>query len=224
MDDNIREIAEAVRSSPHPTRVLDVDCWDGAKIVRYAPQTEPYRLGLGNPLANLRGEEPLEPAWEHPRIFSHLGLAELVAAHGFTDVHVVGAGYYPFPSAFAHVDPRPTAPSAPRGTRPGRGAPRAAPRTRAPHHAARGMLSEPRRGAGHPDERRDGEARCHGPEAVKLRDHLDRGGFRADLLVGLPQRARCRQGGRASLPRRRAAPVRPRCAAAACRRPGPRSA
>jgi len=205
MNDNIDEIAQAVRSYPYPTRVLDLGCWDGSNTVRYAPPgaawfgvefsrvaaatarsrginavtadlnaplpfrdasfdvvcsnqviehlhdtdqfvAESYRVlrtggrlvcstenlaswhnvaslmlgwqafsltnvsrtgfGLGNPLANLRGEEPLEPGWEHHRIFSYRGLAELVAAHGFADVSVRGAGYYPFPTAFAHVDPR----------------------------------------------------------------------------------------------------------------------
>ena len=217
MDDNIREIADAVHSLPNPTRVLDLGCWDGTNTVRYAPQeagwfgaefsdaaaatardrgikavtadlnaplpfrdvsfdvvcsnqviehlhdtdrfvAESYRVlrpggllvcstenlaswhnvaslvlgwqafsltnvsrtgfGLGNPLANLRGEEPLEPGWEHLRIFSHRGLAELVAAHGFTDVRIVGAGYYPFPTSFAHVDPRHAAFITVRATRP----------------------------------------------------------------------------------------------------------
>ncbi len=205
MDDNINEIAEAIRRHPHPERVLDLGCWDGRNTLRYAPTTaacfgiefsgqaaatarrcgidtvtgnlnttlpfrdasfdvvcsnqviehlhdtdrfvaESYRVlrpggmlvcstenlaswhnvaslvcgwqafsltnvsrtgfGLGNPLANLRGDEPLDPGWEHLRIFSYRGLGELVAAHGFSDVRVVGAGYYPFASGLGRVDPR----------------------------------------------------------------------------------------------------------------------
>jgi SAM-dependent methyltransferase len=62
--------------------------------------------GIGNPLANLRGSDPREPGWEHMRIFSYRGLVEVVAAHGFTGVKAVGAGYYPLPSMMAHLDPR----------------------------------------------------------------------------------------------------------------------
>jgi SAM-dependent methyltransferase len=62
--------------------------------------------GIGNPLANLRGEMPVEKGWQHLRVFSYRGLADLVAAHGYTNVRVVGSGYYPLPSKFAALDPR----------------------------------------------------------------------------------------------------------------------
>jgi aspartyl aminopeptidase len=74
--------------------------------------------GLGNPLANMRGMEPLDAGWEHLRIFSYRGLRELVAAHGFSDVHVAGAGYYPLASAFGHIDPRHAAFITVRATKP----------------------------------------------------------------------------------------------------------
>jgi SAM-dependent methyltransferase len=65
-----------------------------------------HRAGVGNPLANLRGVEPMQPGWEHLRIFSTRGLKELVEAHGFEDVQVRGSGYYPFPSRLGTRDPR----------------------------------------------------------------------------------------------------------------------
>jgi SAM-dependent methyltransferase len=218
MDDNIGRIVAAVRSHPHPARMLDLGCWDGATTVRYASPNvalfgvercaeaaryarqlgidttaadlnadlpfadssfdlvtsnqviehladtdrfiaESHRVlrpggmlvcstenlaswhniaalllgwqafsltnvsrtgfGLGNPMANLRGEDPLDPGWEHMRIFSYRGLAELVQAHGFTDVHVFGAGYYPLPSSCARFDPRHAAFLTVRGIKPG---------------------------------------------------------------------------------------------------------
>jgi SAM-dependent methyltransferase len=62
--------------------------------------------GLGNPLANQRHGEPPGEGWHHRRIFSYQGLKELVQLHGFAEATVVGAGYYPFPRAVAHIDPR----------------------------------------------------------------------------------------------------------------------
>lgn len=62
--------------------------------------------GIGNPLANLRGTEPLGRGWEHMRIFSYRGLIEVVEAHGFRQAKALGAGYYPFPSSIARLDPR----------------------------------------------------------------------------------------------------------------------
>jgi SAM-dependent methyltransferase len=65
-----------------------------------------HRSGLGNPLSNLRGAPKPEEGWYHQRIFSYRGLAELAECVGLENVNVVGAGYYPFPTRFAHLDPR----------------------------------------------------------------------------------------------------------------------
>jgi SAM-dependent methyltransferase len=62
--------------------------------------------GLGNPLANLRGSEPLEKGWEHLRIFSYRGMQELLRCHGFTRVRITGSGYYPLPAGVGRIDPR----------------------------------------------------------------------------------------------------------------------
>lgn len=66
------------------------------------------RSGLGNPLANLRTNEGglEDTGWQHRRIFSHRGLIELLEAHGFEDVGIRAAGYYPLPSRTARLDPR----------------------------------------------------------------------------------------------------------------------
>lgn len=62
--------------------------------------------GLGNPIANLRGGEPLDKGWEHMRIFSYRGLRELLEQHGFELVGMWGAGYYPLPARVGRIDPR----------------------------------------------------------------------------------------------------------------------
>ncbi len=74
--------------------------------------------GIGNPISLLRGEEPAEFGWQHIRIFSYRGLKELFQAHGFRDVRVVGAGYYPLPTQVANIDPRHAAFIAVIGTKP----------------------------------------------------------------------------------------------------------
>jgi len=61
--------------------------------------------GLGNPCANLRDEEPLAEGWQHMHVVSARALRELFVAHGFADVTVHGAGYYPLPAAMGRVDP-----------------------------------------------------------------------------------------------------------------------
>jgi SAM-dependent methyltransferase len=76
--------------------------WQAFSLTNVSTQAS----GVGNPLANLRTEEPLEPWMQHLRVFSYRGLLELMAAHGFVDVEVRGAGYYPLPSSLAHADPR----------------------------------------------------------------------------------------------------------------------
>lgn len=62
--------------------------------------------GIGNPLALLRNEPIQFRTWTHKVIFNYRGLIEFFQLHGFKDVEVKGAGYYPFPSAFAIWDPR----------------------------------------------------------------------------------------------------------------------
>jgi SAM-dependent methyltransferase len=62
--------------------------------------------GLGNPLANLRADEPQVEEWQHVRVFSYRGLVELFEAHGFLTPMVLGAGYYPLPARLGKIDPR----------------------------------------------------------------------------------------------------------------------
>jgi len=76
------------------------------------------RAAIGNPLANLREAEPAAPGWEHMRVFSYAGLRELMQAHGFEDVRIAGAGYYPFPQRLAQFDPRHAAFITARGRKP----------------------------------------------------------------------------------------------------------
>jgi SAM-dependent methyltransferase len=64
------------------------------------------QLGIGNPLALHRGQEPIARSWQHQRVFAYRGLVELVEAHGFRVGSVLGAGYYPLPTGFTRMDPR----------------------------------------------------------------------------------------------------------------------
>lgn len=62
---------------------------------------------IGNPAGLLRDQDPPDTyANQHRRVFSYRGMVELLQAHGFVDVTVRGAGYYPFPSRMAKFDPR----------------------------------------------------------------------------------------------------------------------
>jgi SAM-dependent methyltransferase len=61
---------------------------------------------IGNPLANLIGEDPPREGWQHLRIFSYRGLRDVMRAHNFRDIRLSGAGYYPLPAAFGRRDPR----------------------------------------------------------------------------------------------------------------------
>jgi SAM-dependent methyltransferase len=76
--------------------------WQAFSLTNVSDRTS----GVGNPLANLRGKEPSEKGWQHLRIFSYRGLEEIVRAHGFRSVTVLGAGYYPLPSRVARAEPR----------------------------------------------------------------------------------------------------------------------
>lgn len=62
--------------------------------------------GLGNPLALQRGRAAFSPAWRHKTIFNYRGLLEMFAVHGFRDVTVRGAGYFPLPARLGTLDVR----------------------------------------------------------------------------------------------------------------------
>lgn len=62
--------------------------------------------GVGNPIALLRDEEPMAVPMQHVRIMSFRGLAELMKAHGFRNLMIRGAGYYPLPARVGAADPR----------------------------------------------------------------------------------------------------------------------
>jgi len=62
--------------------------------------------GLGNPLAIQRGATAFSPTWRHKTIMNYRGLKELFELHGFRDVMVSGAGYYPLSPVFGRIDPR----------------------------------------------------------------------------------------------------------------------
>lgn len=64
------------------------------------------RLGIGNPLALHRGEADHLKSWTHKVIFSHRGLKEFFAAHGFDVQRLLGAGYYPLPARLGCWDVR----------------------------------------------------------------------------------------------------------------------
>ncbi len=64
------------------------------------------KAGLGNPMALLKNEPIQFSTWTHKVIFNYLGLVEFFQAHGFEDIRVMGAGYYPLPTFVASLDPR----------------------------------------------------------------------------------------------------------------------
>lgn len=47
----------------------------------------------------------MQRGWGYLHIFSSRSLKELVRLHGFCDVHVRGAGHYPFPARVGSWDP-----------------------------------------------------------------------------------------------------------------------
>jgi SAM-dependent methyltransferase len=63
------------------------------------------RLGIGNPLALLRLNVINLKSWLHIRVFSARGLVELIGEHGFSDIRLHGAGYFPFPAWVGRVNP-----------------------------------------------------------------------------------------------------------------------
>ena len=62
--------------------------------------------GIGNPLAIQRGAPAFSPTWRHKTIMNYRGLHELFALHGFREVAVSGAGYYPLPPIAGRIDAR----------------------------------------------------------------------------------------------------------------------
>lgn len=64
------------------------------------------RAGLGNPLAIHRDEDVGRDLWQHMKVFSYLGLCELLEAHGLTVRATLAAGYYPLPAAVGRLEPR----------------------------------------------------------------------------------------------------------------------
>lgn len=61
-------------------------------------------LGLGNPMAQLWGQQLDLPSWSHKTIFSYQGLKEFFEVYGFRVEKIVGTGY--FPARFGKIDPR----------------------------------------------------------------------------------------------------------------------
>jgi hypothetical protein len=80
----------------------------GALILGWQPfsLTNVSYRSLGNPLSLHRGKTWPWESWQHVRVFAYRGLRELFEAHGFMVEAVLGAGYFPLPSAFGRSDPR----------------------------------------------------------------------------------------------------------------------
>jgi len=64
------------------------------------------RAGLGNPCAIQRGGTPYTGTWTHKTIFNYRGLIEMFQVHGFKDVRIAGAGYFPLPAFLGKIDAR----------------------------------------------------------------------------------------------------------------------
>jgi 2-polyprenyl-3-methyl-5-hydroxy-6-metoxy-1,4-benzoquinol methylase len=62
--------------------------------------------GLGNPLALQRGSNAFSASWRHRTIFNYRGLREMFEVHGFRDVTIRGAGYFPLPASLGRLDAR----------------------------------------------------------------------------------------------------------------------
>lgn len=61
--------------------------------------------GIGNPLA-LHKSNSAQSSWTHKTIFNYCGLREVFKVHGFEDVTLKGAGYFPLPAVFGAIDIR----------------------------------------------------------------------------------------------------------------------
>jgi SAM-dependent methyltransferase len=62
--------------------------------------------GLGNPFAIQRGAKPFASTWTHKTIFNYRGLIEMFAIHGFGEITMKGAGYFPLPERIGTWDVR----------------------------------------------------------------------------------------------------------------------
>ena len=61
--------------------------------------------GIGNPLAIHQGEAVELSSWTHKTIFNYLGLKDYFRVYGFSNIQILGAGYYPLPSVLGKLDP-----------------------------------------------------------------------------------------------------------------------
>lgn len=64
------------------------------------------KAGLGNPFAIQRGGTPYTGTWTHKTIFNYRGLIEMFETHGFRQVEIAGAGYFPLPAVLGRIDQR----------------------------------------------------------------------------------------------------------------------
>jgi len=62
--------------------------------------------GIGNPLAIHKGKDIELSSWTHKTIFNYRGLKEFFKAHGFKNMTITGAGYYPFFAVIGKIDVR----------------------------------------------------------------------------------------------------------------------
>ncbi len=64
------------------------------------------KYNIGNPLAIHSSESAYLPeSWQHIRVLSVRGIKDIFELHGFKMEKFLGAGYYPFPSSIARIDP-----------------------------------------------------------------------------------------------------------------------
>jgi ubiquinone/menaquinone biosynthesis C-methylase UbiE len=63
-------------------------------------------LGIGNPLATLKGKKINLTSWTHKTVFNYRGLKELFELYKFNNIQIKGAGYYPLPPRLGIIDPR----------------------------------------------------------------------------------------------------------------------
>jgi SAM-dependent methyltransferase len=71
-----------------------------------ATNVSSLKAGLGNPFAIQRGGTPYTGTWTHKTIFNYCGLIEMLEVHGFCEVGISGAGYFPLPAILGRFDAR----------------------------------------------------------------------------------------------------------------------